>query len=171
MMPPYAHISLEVLLRAGLPPTSTVGDPGAQGAGITGMQGMGVRTPIAAAVAEATAGLAGFVHIPKGMTFTSGILSMIVATGVLETTLATGRTLSVDGAIPKLHTVMAPPQTQKAIFYLLSSSFALDGKDASGFLLGIGDRHAAGAAARTGAGLRLCSSRTAGTRAGAAARA
>ena len=31
--------------------------PGVQGATITGMQGMGVRTPIAADVAEATMGL------------------------------------------------------------------------------------------------------------------
>ena len=70
--PAYAHISFEVLLSAGLPPTSTVGEPGTQGAGITGMQGMGVSTPIAAAVADATVGLAIDEHIPKGMTFTNG---------------------------------------------------------------------------------------------------
>jgi hypothetical protein len=30
------HISVEVLLRAGMLPSSTVGEPGTQGAGVTG---------------------------------------------------------------------------------------------------------------------------------------
>ena len=38
---------------------SAVGDPGAQGAGMTGTHGIGVRTPSAAAVAAATVGFAG----------------------------------------------------------------------------------------------------------------
>ena len=50
---------------------STVGEPGVQGAGITGIQGIGVITPIAAAVAEATVGFASEEHMPKG-----GILAM-----------------------------------------------------------------------------------------------
>ena len=52
--PAQAHISLELLFSAGMLATSTVGDPGTQGAGITGTQGIGVSTPNAAAVAAAT---------------------------------------------------------------------------------------------------------------------
>jgi hypothetical protein len=37
------------------------------------MHGIGVSTPMAEAVAEATEGLARLVHTPKGMTFTSGM--------------------------------------------------------------------------------------------------
>jgi hypothetical protein len=37
------------------------------------MQGIGVSTPNAAAVAAATAGLAGDIHIPNGMMFVMGM--------------------------------------------------------------------------------------------------
>jgi hypothetical protein len=37
------------------------------------MQGMGVRTPIAAAVAAATIGFAGDMHMPNGIIFTIGM--------------------------------------------------------------------------------------------------
>lgn len=63
---------LHVLLLLGFPPTNTVGDPGAQGAAVTGTQGIGVKTPSAAAVAAATCGFAMEVHIPKGMILTIG---------------------------------------------------------------------------------------------------
>jgi hypothetical protein len=53
-------------------PIMTVGEPGAHGAGVTGMQGMGVRTPMAAAVAAATVGLAMDVHIANGGILTTG---------------------------------------------------------------------------------------------------
>jgi hypothetical protein len=53
--------------------------PGAHGATITGMQGIGVKTPIAADVAEATVGFAKDLHMPKGMMFTMGAKSMILA--------------------------------------------------------------------------------------------
>lgn len=77
--PPYAHISFEELLSAGIFATRTVGQPGTHGAGITGVQGMGVNTPSAAAVAEATAGLAIELHIPKGSMLTKGMLSIMLA--------------------------------------------------------------------------------------------
>lgn len=48
----------ELWFNAGVFPTRTVGDPGDHGAGITGMHGIGVKTPNAAAVAAATAGFA-----------------------------------------------------------------------------------------------------------------
>lgn len=55
--PPQAHTHCEELFKAGLLAIRTVGDPGAQGAGMTGRQGIGVNTPRAAAVAAATVGL------------------------------------------------------------------------------------------------------------------
>ena len=44
---------LEVLFSAGIPPIMQVGEPGAHGT-VTGMQGIGVSTPKAAAVADFT---------------------------------------------------------------------------------------------------------------------
>src|SRR5438270_12945776 len=58
MTPAQVHMHWNVLFRAGMPPIRTVGEPGAHGAGVTGIQGTGVRIPRAAAVAAATAGLA-----------------------------------------------------------------------------------------------------------------
>ena len=72
MTPAQLHINLELLFRAGMPHNSTVGAPGTQGAMVMGMQGIGVSTPRAAAVAAATMGLAGLWHMPKGGTFIMG---------------------------------------------------------------------------------------------------
>jgi hypothetical protein len=66
------HVNIEVLSSVGNFPRVTVAAPGAHGAGVFGMQGIGVSTPSAAAVAEATAGFAMEKHMPKGMIFTSG---------------------------------------------------------------------------------------------------
>jgi hypothetical protein len=106
MTPPYAHISLQELLTAGFPHTRTVGQPGAQGMGVTGTQGAGVGVPIAAAVAAATAGFAGLLHIPKVV----HRQSMIVAAGRLPiVTVCWLLTASAMGAVPKLqvHTAVA----------------------------------------------------------------
>lgn len=70
MTPPQMQLSLEMLSSAGLFANKTVGAPGAQGAGVLGIHGIGVKTPSAAEVAAATWGLAGDEHIPKGMMFT-----------------------------------------------------------------------------------------------------
>ena len=101
--PPQLQISLELLFRAGWPPMRTVGWPGVQGATVAGMQGMGVKTPRAAAVAAATVGLAGEEHIPKLARLRKGLLSMMLAAGVPARTLAAGSTVSGQGARPKLH--------------------------------------------------------------------
>ena len=79
--PAYAHMSLLFKFSAGLFPINTVALPGTHGAVNTGIHGWGVRTPNAAAVADATAGLAIEVHIPKGGIFTIALLSIIVARG------------------------------------------------------------------------------------------
>ncbi len=73
------------------------------------MQGIGVRTPIAAEVAEATVGLAIDWHIPKGIMFTIGAKSVILAMSMLPHLGRSGTiTFRVDGAIPKLHWSIAP---------------------------------------------------------------
>lgn len=91
-------------MSAGLFEIITVGQPGAQGAGITGTQGMGVSTPSAAAVAEATVGFDRDWHIPKGIIFFIGILSMMVAAGMLDVSVIfSGVTTRDDGAMPNVH--------------------------------------------------------------------
>ena len=92
--------------------SSTVGAPGTHGEVVFGMQGMGVSTPSAAAVAAATVGFAGLLHIPNGMMLTIGLWSMMFAAGTNDViTLLTGRTTSELGATPKLHCSKAPMQT------------------------------------------------------------
>lgn len=106
-------MALQVLFKAGFPPIKTVGDPGAHGAGITGIHGIGVRVPRAAAVAAATVGLAIDWHMPKGIMFTMGTLSIMVAAGIPPAiTRAAGSTIKVPGAIPKEHLIAAPAHTQ-----------------------------------------------------------
>jgi hypothetical protein len=90
----------------------TVGAPGVQGDGVTGMHGIGVSTPRAADVAAATSGFAIDMHIPNGMMFTIGMWSTMLASGCSAVfTRLTGRTTSELGAIPKLHCIIAPMHT------------------------------------------------------------
>lgn len=92
----------------GDPPTRTR-EVEIHGAGVTGTQGMGVRTPSAAAVAEATTGFAMDRHMPKGTMFTIGLLSrMLPAGGPWAITRLTGRMLSGDGVNPMLHLIIEP---------------------------------------------------------------
>jgi len=112
MTPPHMHMSLELLLSAGMLPSNTVGAPGTQGAMVMGMQGMGTNTPSAAAVAAATMGLAIDWHMPKGMTLAMGLLSMMLAAGGPPAiTMLTGMTIREPGATPNVHCVIAPVQT------------------------------------------------------------
>ena len=105
IIPPHWHMHIEELFSAGSPPISTVGEPGTHGEAVAGIQGIGVSTPIAAAVAAATVGLARELHIPKGNMFTMGLLSMIFAIGMEVEIVAVldGSTINVDGATPKVH--------------------------------------------------------------------
>ena len=93
----------------------TVGEPGIHGAGMTGVQGIGVKTPRAAAVADATAGLAIELHTPKGRMFTNGTLSMMLAIGILVATRFFGKTMSEEGAAPNEHCSEALPHTVRPI--------------------------------------------------------
>ena len=124
MTPPQLHMHLEVLFNAGILPINTVGLPGAQGAAVTGTQGMGVSTPSAAAVADATVGLAMELHMPNGMMLTIGLLSMMLAAGLVAIVRLAGKTISVPGARPKLHCRLAPLHTSCPI-EIISTSFAL----------------------------------------------
>ena len=118
--PPQLHISLHESVKAGMLPTFTVGEPGVHGAGITGIQGMGVKTPWAADVALDTVGLDNELHTPKGMIFVIGILSIMVPTGLLPAaTLFWGVMTRALGADPKVHVSCAPAVTNIAIPHLL----------------------------------------------------
>ena len=72
MTPPQLHMHFESASSPGMLFTFTMGLPGTHGAAVAGMQGIGVSTPSAAAVAAATTGFAGEEHIPKGMMFFIG---------------------------------------------------------------------------------------------------
>src|SRR5437763_11012905 len=110
--PPQLHMHFETLSSAGMFAISTVGAPGTQGALVAGTQGIGVSTPSAAAVAAATVGFAGELHIPKGMMFTNGMWSMMLAAGgPSASTLFFGSTTREDGATPKVQVIMAPMDT------------------------------------------------------------
>ena len=111
MTPAHVHISFDTFVRAGKFPIKKVGDPGTQGAGVTGIQGIGVNTPRAADVAAATWGFARDEHTPKGRMFTIGLLSMIVATGVFAIIGCWGMTTRELGAAPKLHCSVSPMHT------------------------------------------------------------
>jgi hypothetical protein len=111
MTPPHVHMQVQVLFSAGMPPIMVVAEPGVHGLVVTGTHGMGVKTPSAAAVADATVGLAIDMHIPKGGMFVMGIKSMMLAAGAVALTLFTGNTFSAEGAIPKVHIMTAPEVT------------------------------------------------------------
>jgi hypothetical protein len=125
MTPAHMHMSVDVSSRVGISASKTVGAPGTQGATVAGMQGMGVRTPIAAAVAAATIGFAGDIHIPNGMMFSSGMLSMMLASGISSvSTMFVGNTTSELGAMPIVHIKVAPMQTCIGIQELLANRLA-----------------------------------------------
>ena len=106
------QINFDWAVRAGIFPTSTVGEPGIHGADVVGIQGIGVNTPSAAAVAAATVGLSILLHIPNGIMFTNGLLSIIFAIGMLLTRVRlVGSMFSMPGAMPNEHCNNAPGQT------------------------------------------------------------
>jgi hypothetical protein len=121
MTPPHVQLQVEPWVSAGIPPSRVFDAPGDHGA-VTGTHGIGVKTPNAAAVAEATVGLVSVVHIPNGGMLTIGALSAMFAPGTPSImTRETGRTLSVLGAIPKEHINMAPVATLGGIAPPISS--------------------------------------------------
>lgn len=81
--PPKLHINEQSLVNIGMLANNTVGSPMIHGVTVTGIQGIGVNTPIAVAVAAATAGFAGELHMPNGNILTNGAKSKMLATGVI----------------------------------------------------------------------------------------
>ena len=76
-----------------------------------GTQGIGVSTPQAAEVAEATEGLARERHKPKVGMLTKGLLSKMLATGIPLIMVFRGVTTRGAGVIPMLHCIIAPIHT------------------------------------------------------------
>ena len=108
MTPPQLHMHFDASVAAGMPMTVCVVEPGAQGAAVTGIQGCGVNTPAAAAVADATCGFARLLHIPNGGMFVKGAIWSIVRTGWFTLLAVPGLAMSVAGAVPKLHWQVVP---------------------------------------------------------------
>lgn len=102
--PAQLHMHVEVLLSVGMLASITLDEPGVQGADVAGIQGIGVSTPSAAEVAAATVGLARLLHMPNGMMFSMGTLSMMFAAATMfPFTMFAGRTVSEEGAVPMVH--------------------------------------------------------------------
>jgi hypothetical protein len=125
--PPQAHVQVLSAVSSGKPRFRAIGAPGAQGDVSAGMQGCGVGTPPAAAVAARTIGLAGDMHSPKVLMFDVGTKSATVAKGApLTLPGAAGATTSAHVAAPILHVSVAPPVTRVLMLSLLSFN---DGND------------------------------------------
>jgi hypothetical protein len=111
---------LQLSSSAGILETNSF-PPGAHGDTITGIQGIGVKTPMAADVADATVGLPMHWHMPKGIIFIIGAKSIILAFGLFCIMGRIGTvTINMEGAIPKLHFSIAPIQTYLAIIFIIN---------------------------------------------------
>lgn len=100
------------MVRAGIPPSITFGEPGAHIPAGTGVHGMGVKDPIAAAVAAATAGFAILQQTPKGIMLAKGATEATVPGGVGLITTGGGINTSAEGAAPMVHTACDPTTTR-----------------------------------------------------------
>ena len=90
------------MLSAGFPPTITVGDPGVHGDAQAGTQGIGVNTPPALDVADATVGLPRLLHMPN-VIGGFGISIMVAMGKLLPITVFCDVTTSDAGTVPKEH--------------------------------------------------------------------
>ncbi len=107
---------MQEALSAGWPPMVTLTEPGVQGAEVMGTHGWGVSTPMAAAVAAATCGLLGDMHMPNDAMLTIGTMSWMLAAGLESpSTMFTGRTERLPGAFPIEQAIIAPLTTSFGI--------------------------------------------------------
>ena len=74
-------------------------------------------------------------HMPKGMMFAMGFISMMLAAGVPQKVLFWGSTTNADGAAPKLHISCAPLHTSIPIAICLLCSRVYTSKMFLGSLL------------------------------------
>ena len=113
IVPPKAQTKVESEASPGEPPTVTLEVLIHIPAGL-GIQGCGVRTPSAAAVAAATAGFAMDVHIPQGHTLVNGATLLMFSAGAPPKVM--GRLpISCPGLRPLVHMITAPVTTGAAI--------------------------------------------------------
>jgi hypothetical protein len=111
--PAQPHEHCDESSRAATPPMVTDEDPGLHGPTTRGTHGCGVSTPIAADVAEATAGLEREVHIPKGGML-AAVVSVTTPTGEPVVT-SVPVAANEEGVVPIEHAISAPVQTMSAI--------------------------------------------------------
>jgi hypothetical protein len=124
IMPPQAQRHLLSTVARGISSAVSKIDGGAHGAGMSGTQGIGVRTPKAAAVAVMTSGLAGLLHMPNGGIFMIGtIWTIVAAANASLTTGAAGNSSAMNtlGVNPKLQVSAQPVVNSSGI----EGSFAL----------------------------------------------
>jgi hypothetical protein len=108
---------MESLVNIGPGLAITVGLVGIHTPAGVGMHGPGVKTPKAAAVKAAVAGLARLMQTPNGAIFRKGTVSMQVPIGPAEPiTIDAGRNVAAPGATPIGHMVIAPQQTPNPIY-------------------------------------------------------
>lgn len=105
--PPQTQFRQEVSFSAGKFDVGTVGAPATHGAGVFGTQGMGVRTPAAAVVADDVAGKASELQTPKGGMFTIGLWSMMFPASMKPDFIILGVAMKEDGAAPNVHFIVA----------------------------------------------------------------
>ncbi len=124
MDPPQAQNKQACFVNTGKGPIRAFGKRGSQGAGVIGKQGIGVNTPMAAAVATATIGLAKERQKPKGIMLTSGRWSITEAIGIPWRKIRhAGNTFKTLGETPKEHCKRAPALTTSAILRLVIQEY------------------------------------------------
>jgi len=121
--PRYEQLHLDELFSAGALRKVTVGEPGAH-ATVTGTHGVGVKTPLAADVADAVVGLANDEHIPNVGILVVGMASLILAAVILLAVTPGMETARTAGAAPKLQVIAAVAATSCAIIFSFSVVYA-----------------------------------------------
>lgn len=111
IMPPHMQVRQAVSFSAGNIEVGTVGAPITQGAGVLGIQGIGVNVPMAADVADAVAGKAKEEQTPKGGMFAMGLWSMMLPASMYPDFTIFGVAMKLEGAAPIVHFMMAPVTT------------------------------------------------------------
>lgn len=123
MLPPHAQTSLHESVNIGKLEILAF-PPGDHGVTNIGIQGMGVKVPIAAAVAAATRGLLNDLHIPKEVILSIGTKSMIFPICMFPIVGRNGSIIiRLAGAAPKEHCKVALLHTGLAILSKLNYNY------------------------------------------------
>lgn len=119
--PPNPQVNVHPTVRHGFPPASVVVCAAVHVPAGTSVQGCGVNTPSAAAVAACTAGFISDVHMANGGRFVLGAQSVTVATGIFPiSTFVCDVTFNTLGAVPKVHMHCVPVVTYTIPTHLTS---------------------------------------------------